>query len=570
MRIGWVCAAMWVLSAVAVAQKAAPASVDSEEAEQHELKPHRRNIPAEGATAGFNQLHLSLTVSPLGDVIAAEAEGDKDSQAFWPKVQGEVWQWKFRPFEVNGHAVTAKVEEYINIVPPERLPQTHVTSPELKPDSQVQITLERSGCFGSCPSYTVTVSTSGIAFDGKGFVVAEGKHVAPIDADRVRELAKKFIAADFYSMDTDYQANVTDMPGYALKISVDGKSKSVGDYVGSWVGMPGVISELEDDVDDLAHTNQWIKGEEGLVARLKEEKYNFQTFDAQVMLKRAAQNGQAQTVSELLAAGVGLKPLPAPKPKEAGMENLFEHVGWLQTAAGSADTLKVLIAAGASSEDQSDKDLALDKAASHGDLDSVRALITYGANPNVDMRKLIVTNSGGGMTMQGNGSGSILISAAHSGNPELIREILSFHPKLELRDNQGSTALIAAADYRDTDKNGARAECIRLLAAAGANVRARNTDGNTALHETLDTDVGETLIELGADVNAKNNDGETPLMRTYDQDLFVVLLRHGADPNLRNNKGQTALEAAANDESRAQALAKAIAQVQQEKAAVER
>ena len=38
--------------------------------------------------------------------------------------------------------------------------------PFVRQDSKVTITLERTGCFGSCPSYVVTVSTDGIVFDG--------------------------------------------------------------------------------------------------------------------------------------------------------------------------------------------------------------------------------------------------------------------------------------------------------------------------------------------------------------------------------------------------------------------
>src|SRR5438874_13776533 len=56
----------------------------------HELKPHRRTIPLKGVRAGFNQLHLTLTVSPTGDVIDVDANGDKDAVKFWPQVEGEV------------------------------------------------------------------------------------------------------------------------------------------------------------------------------------------------------------------------------------------------------------------------------------------------------------------------------------------------------------------------------------------------------------------------------------------------------------------------------------------------
>jgi hypothetical protein len=195
-------------------------------ARAHEIKPHRRNIPLEGVRPGF-QLRLTLTVSPTGEVLAADAHGDSEALRFWPQLQGEVRQWKFIPFETHGKAVTAEVEEYIDLFPPERLPKNHVAAPALRSDSRVAITLERTGCYGTCPSYTVTVGTDGIVFNGRGYVVASGKHTDAIDAAEVRKLASHFVAADFYSMDASYRSLVTDNPTYALSIAIDGHSKEV-------------------------------------------------------------------------------------------------------------------------------------------------------------------------------------------------------------------------------------------------------------------------------------------------------------------------------------------------------
>ena len=533
-------------------------------ARSHEIKPHRRSIPHKGVKPGFNQLRLTLTVSPEGDVMNAEAGGDQDALQFWPELQGEVYRWEFTPFEVNGRAVTAEVEEYIDLVPPERLPKKHAAPPVVGPHSKVAITLERTGCFGSCPSYTVTVSTEGIVFDGRGFVVATGKHTDITDPDEVRSLAKHFVAADFYSMDDSYRASVTDNPTYVLKIEIDGHTKQVEDYVGPWVGMPVVITDLEDQVDSFARTQRWISGSDGLVQALREERYNFQTYEAQVLLKDAATRGEAVTVQQLLQVGVPLKPLPAPKPKGPYTGVPFENVGWLNSASSHPEVLKLLIAAGAGRDDQNDKDLALVNAAGSGQLAAVRALIAYGANPNVDLTKLTLTTSSGSMTMQGPGAGSVLIDAAESGNPDVVREILRFHPKLELRDYEGKTAMFAAGDYRDSDKDGARVECVRLLAQAGANVNARDNDGNTPLHETFLTDVEEELLKLGADVNARNNNGETPIFTTVDNDAIPLFIEHGADLTIRNNKGQTVMEAAEDEGPlRQEALRKAIQKLNQ-------
>lgn len=532
-------------SLIFAADKKPPASpsFDYEAARAHEIQPHRRTIPLKGISMGSDQLHLTLTVSTSGDVTNAEAGGDPDGLKFWPKIQSEVRQWKFAPFEEDGRAVEAEIEEYVDLVPPERFPTKYIAPPLLRPNSKVRIALERTGCYGTCPSYIVTVSTEGIVFDGRGYVVAAGRHTSPINADEVRAMAKRFVAADFYSMDAEYRAPVTDNPTYVLSIAIDGRVKQVEDYVGEEAGMPAIISELEDEVDKCARTERWIKGAEGLVGALQAEKYNFNTFEAQVMLKEAAAKGEAGTVRELLDAGVLLRPLPAPKPKEAYMRAPFEGVGWLNAASRSQETLEVLIDAGASEHDQADKDLALVGAAESGNVAAARLLVSHGANPNVDLSKVLVMQREGDVT-RGSMGGSALIAAAQSGNPGMVREILGYYPDLEARDEGGRTALFAVGDDRYGDKPGARAECARLLIQAGANVNARDNHGNTPLHMIFLNDVVEELLKSGADVNARNNDGDTPIFITADDDNIPILIAHGADLTVRNKKGQSVVDVA--------------------------
>lgn len=189
----------------------------------------------------------------------------------------------------------------------------------------------------------------------------------------------------------------------------------------------------------------------------------------------------------------------------------------------------------------------------------MRALIAYGANPNADLRKLTVVENDPGMTIEGPGAGSVLIYAAASGNPNVVREILRYHPNLEARDREGKTAIFAAGEYRNSDTEGARVQCVRLLAQAGANVNARDKDGNTPLHEIFLTDVEEELLKLGANVNARNHDGETPIFTNVDNDSIALFIEHGADLSIRNKKGQDIVQAAhEQDPTREDALRKAL------------
>jgi len=89
------------------------------------------------------------------------------------------------------------------------------------------------------------------------------------------------------------------------------------------------------------------------------------------------------------------------------------------------------------------------------------------------------------------------------------------------------------------------ASSVRAAIDAGADVDARNRDGNTPLHDaTRNWEVLHLLVDAGADVNARDDDGRTPLHThawTVDPGVVRVLLDAGADVNARDNKGGTPL-----------------------------
>jgi ankyrin repeat protein len=531
----------WLLASEG--QKPSYPSFDYETARDHEIKPHRQTIPVDGigqAWPGLHMLRLKLTVSPTGDVTHAEVIGEVEDARFWPQAEGEVYQWKFTPFKAGGKPVTTTVEERVELLPPERLPKKHVPPPAITKDSKVAITLEQWTV--NCPFHTVTVSTDEIVFRGFGEVVAQGRHTDKIEKDAVIALAKRFAAADFYSMEDDYRWEGGILSS-SLSITIDGHTKIVRDYDGPWVGMPAVILELEDEVDAVARTERWIKGGEGLVAALRTEKFNFASYDSQLIMETAAVYGQTATVRELLAAGVPIKPLPAPKIDNP-YGGPFEEVQLLTAASRYPDTLQVFLDLGASKDDQREKDRALDGAARAGKLEAVRALIAYGANPNVDFMKMCNASVGVNVAaVDCEGLGSVLISAARSGNPELVKEILRYGPKLETREQNGKTALFVAGESTKSDEDGERVECVRMLAKAGASVDARDRWGNTLLHGGYLLDVDEELLKLGADVNARNHEGETPIFTNRNVRVIPLFLQHGADLTIRNNHGETVIEA---------------------------
>ena len=103
---------------------------------------------------------------------------------------------------------------------------------------------------------------------------------------------------------------------------------------------------------------------------------------------------------------------------------------------------------------------------------------------------------------------------------------------------QGNHALAARLIDQGADKNAARGDgltpllqavitsdlkMVKLLIAKGAEVKAKNESGITALHAAaFDSRIVGALIQAGADPNAATSDGQTP--------VFGALVRGGATP----------------------------------------
>jgi ankyrin repeat protein len=408
------------------------------------------------------------------------------------------------------------------VLPPELVPKRKIPFPTVHDWDSVRITLRRTGCFGSCPSYRVEVHGDGtVLYEGQAFVAVTGSHRGSIAKETVVELVNAFRDADYYSLQDEYVWDATDLPTFETSIEIDGRLKRVEDYAGGQIGMPLTVSKLEAEIDRLADTGRWTKGNENTARSLTEEKWDFKTPEAAETLARVVQSGNSDAVRDLVAGGV---PLDA-NSKSASLT--------LAQAArrGDMSMLRALLDAGAGKNPQA-MDTALVMAASTGKVEVVRALIGYGASPNSADRS--------GRTL--------LMAAAASGVPAVVEQVLSFNPDVNGRGAQGRTALMEAVGqwhYGPERAEVNRAAVARLLLEHGADPNLQDEKGNTTLIGCAwDADAALALIRHGANVNAQNNDGLTPLINTAVAEVARVLIENGADLYLRDKEGKTALEQA--------------------------
>ena len=93
-------------------------------------------------------------------------------------------------------------------------------------------------------------------------------------------------------------------------------------------------------------------------------------------------------------------------------------------------------------------------------------------------------------------------------------------------------------------------EAVKQHLAAGADVNAKDEDGETPLHYTVykgHKEIAELLIEKGADVDAGNSFGSTPLHNAAidgHTEIVELLIAKGADVNAKADTGWTPLDSA--------------------------
>lgn len=139
-----------------------------------------------------------------------------------------------------------------------------VSQQPIPPDTL--ITLRRTNCFYTCPDYLVTIFADGtVTFEGNANVRVKGKTQTHISGEKVQLLVAAFAKAKFFSLRDSYSLPEDGCKIYngdadtaITSIIINGKSKSVSHYFGCHRRNMKALFELEEKIDEVANTKQWI------------------------------------------------------------------------------------------------------------------------------------------------------------------------------------------------------------------------------------------------------------------------------------------------------------------------
>jgi hypothetical protein len=229
--------------------------VSSSEAYLHFVAGSRM-IRNTGSSAFDSYVELRIVVTPSGTVLSAVPSSGKSE---WYSAATSLAQgWQYEPFKRAGVPIYVTFKSVVLIVPPERRPEPSYPFPAIKKWDSLRISLRRSGCFGTCPIYTLTVGGDGtVDYDGQGYVEYCGQYHGHVSQSVVRQLVSYFGDADFFNLFDRYELNATDLPTYTTSIQFDDRAKSVIDYAGERVGMPEGVGNVENQIDRLAGPRLW-------------------------------------------------------------------------------------------------------------------------------------------------------------------------------------------------------------------------------------------------------------------------------------------------------------------------
>lgn len=112
------------------------------------------------------------------------------------------------------------------------------------------VSIERTPCFGRCPTYKLSVFQSGYAtLKVKNWVegLENGLYSAQVSKEEMDLIREKADAINYYKLPNEFDGPITDIPSTFTAVNFDGRKKSIRDRYDS----PDTLREFERFLDTL-------------------------------------------------------------------------------------------------------------------------------------------------------------------------------------------------------------------------------------------------------------------------------------------------------------------------------
>jgi hypothetical protein len=404
--------------------------------------------------------------------------------------------WRYAPFVQGGKPTAAILSESIA---EEEIPKRHLPLPDV-PLDRVHITLSRSACFGSCPSYKVDIHGNGrVVYRGEGFVDVMGEHHYTVPVGDVARLVESLRVKDLWSLRPAYRADITDNPTFELTMAIGDQVHHIEDYMGQKVGMPAAVSEFESEVDKIAKTGMWVNLTEEGVEHLQKEGFDFRSAPGADLLARTVANDRSRDDQALLRLIEFGAPLDGDGNVDVGFRRKLGSVMEEALRRHRSILIAPLIARGALSVDGKPDQYRIDAA--------FRAAIAGGRLASLQ---------------------TIWNIRGDRPHPSLTFEDISE----DGRQEESPVTLLLSRQSYPPDAGWEGLAIAKWLATKGCDLKATAADGRTLLHiaaEANDADFVRYLLAQGFDPSAPGEYGLPALGSTTDEEVAMILLQAGTD-----------------------------------------
>ena len=127
----------------------------------------------------------------------------------------------------------------------------------------VSIELSRGPCYGSCPSYSLTLHGDGLVeYRGIRFVRVKEKQTAKSSGEQIVQVLRDLDRMDFFGVEDRAFQWCFDTTSTSIFVSVDGRQKRVTTDtcgVGLKGGPKARFLQIADEIDAIAGSKQWVQ-----------------------------------------------------------------------------------------------------------------------------------------------------------------------------------------------------------------------------------------------------------------------------------------------------------------------